>query len=110
MYEGRTKQQQMYIDMVQIAADITRKDYGIDIVNNPLFRGAFERILEKHHNVLESFILKYCPIETPPVQVSKPISVPEFKVQPQPVVPEIQTPVVQKEQSEQEEKRILLQP
>lgn len=73
----QTKQQQMYVDIVQLVGTIAREGFGIDIIHNPLFSGTFQKQLEKHHQKLVDFILKYVPVEPPPVSSPMPVGVPQ---------------------------------
>lgn len=98
----RNKQEQMYIDIVQLVADIAKEGFGIDIVHNPLFSGVFQQQLSKHHSRLEAFIYKYAPVE-----IASPVTNPSERVvqqvhtNPQPVNETIVNPWPQVANSEQ---------
>ena len=64
------KREQMYCDIVQLVADIAKEGFGIDVINNPLFSGVFKQQLERHHQKIVSFIIKYVPVEIPVVTPS----------------------------------------
>ena len=66
----RTKQEQMYVDIVQLVADIARESFRVDVINNPYISTIFRQQLEKNHGKLEAFIIKYAPIELPPAVTS----------------------------------------
>lgn len=73
--EIQTKQQKMYVDIIKLVAEIAREGFGIDLVNNPLFKGIFENQIQKHHNKLVKFIEEYAPVEQVP-----PVSIPSQEV------------------------------
>ena len=80
----QTKQEQMYCDIVQLVADIANESFGVDIVHNPLFSGVFKQQLERNHQKLVALIIKYAPVEMPPV--SPPIQEEHRQVhKPQPI-------------------------
>ena len=82
----KSKQEQMYVDIVQLVADISRDGFGIDVVNNPLVSGVFRQQLEKHHQKLVMFIYKYIPVEPLPVPTNPSVGqVVQQEYNPQPV-------------------------
>lgn len=99
----QNKQEQMYCDIVQLVADISREGFGIDVVHNRLFSGVFRQQLEKHHNKIVSFIEKYVPVEiTPPVTTPSVQEVQQEHIEPKPVIatetlPDTKIPVYQAE-------------
>jgi len=126
----RSKQEQCYVDVIGLVAEIAKEGFGIDIIHNPLFSGVFQQQIERHHGKLVTFINKYVPVETPmsspppvhmgvpqvqyqvppgyqlvPVQpqvVPTPAYIPPMEpIQPQPVIQDTQAPVVNYGQSEQ---------
>lgn len=87
MEQIQTKQQQMYVDIVQLVGTIAQEGFGIDIIHNPLFSGTFQKQLEKHHQKLVDFILKYVPVEPPPVSSPMPVGVPQGYTYPPGYIP-----------------------
>lgn len=88
-----SKQEQMYVDIVQLVADIAKEGFGIDVIHNPLVSGIFKKQLERHHQKLVMFIYKYCPVEQvlPPATPSVGVVAPQG-INPQPVVATNTTP------------------
>jgi hypothetical protein len=84
-YVPQSKQEQCYVDLISLIAQIAKDSFGVDLVNNPLFSGVFKQQLEANHQKIVGFIIKYVPVEPPPV-VNPPINMVNQQVhQPQPV-------------------------
>jgi hypothetical protein len=62
----RSKQEDMYIDIVQLISDIAKDSFNLDLINTPFLNNQFKNYLERNHSKLVSFIMKYTSIEPSP--------------------------------------------